>query len=42
MFSNGAMFEVKLKIKIGDEEFAPGLRGKVTGSAKKWWAKHMK
>ena len=35
MFINGARFEVKLKIKIGDEEFAPGLIGKVTGSAKK-------
>ena len=35
MFVTGSSFEVKLKIKMGDEEFEPGLRGKVTGSVKK-------
>lgn len=35
MFVTGSRFEVKLKIKIGNQEFEPGVRGKVIGSVKK-------
>ena len=35
MYQPGARFEVKLKIKLGSQEFEPGLKGTILQGVKK-------